>query len=140
MAEGVHGAGEGGARVGGEVLEEEGEFVPAVVVGAGVEAGAGGGEMEGEGAAVGGGGGAGDEAFGDEGIDEAGGGREGEGELGGEGGEGAAGAFAEDAHGADVDEGGGIFAIVVAGGLFAHEEEDVEGGLDDGGGAGEGIT
>jgi hypothetical protein len=38
-----------------------------------------------------------------------------------------------------VDEGGGIFAVM-AGGLFAHNEEDIEGGLDDGAGAGEGIT
>jgi hypothetical protein len=140
LAEAVRGAGEGGAVGGGEVGEEAGEFLLGLAAGAGVDFGAGGGEVEGDGAAVAFGDLAGDEALGDEAVDEAGGGGEGEGELGGEGGEGGAGAFAEDAHGADVDEGGVGFFAVVMGGLLAEEEEDVEHGFEDVVGADGGIT
>ena len=102
--------------------------------------------MQGDGAAVACGDSAGDVSPGRRGNRRGGGGGEGECELGGEGGEGGAGAFAEDAHGADVNEGGAGGLGVAAGlglgvgGGFAYEEDDVEGGLDDGIGADEGIT
>ena len=132
--------GEGGAACGGEAEEDVGKFALGFVAGAAVDFGAGGGKVEGDGAAVAGGDFAGDEALGDEGVDEAGGGGEGEGELGGEGGEGGAGAFAEDAHGADVDECGAALFGLGVGDLFAQQEHDIKDGFDDAGGADKGIT